>query len=117
MTNSNKNDENDDSEASAEDLDIDIDPGDEPTNADTHFAHTYHTLFGELCPEEVKLMASTLANKAFTHSACFHAATQGDKAHGEEVQDPFAYNVSTSRYTSTSVLNNSTQLNLSLRLS
>ena len=97
-----EDDENNDSEASAEDLDVDIDPSNEPTTTDTHFTHTYHTSFGELCPEEAKLTASTLANKAFIHSVRFHPAAQGNQVpSGEDNSDPFTYNVSTSRYTST----------------
>jgi len=34
---------------------------------DTYFIYTYYTLFGELCPKEVKLIALTLANKAFIY--------------------------------------------------
>ena len=100
-----KDNKNNNNKASVEDLDININLSNKPTTTDTHFTHTYHTSFGELCPKEAKLTALTLANKAFIHLVQSHPAAQGNQVpSGEDNLDPFIYNVSTSRYTSTTFI-------------
>ena len=62
-----KNNKNNDNKTNIEDFNININPSNKPTTMDIHFVHTYYILFSKLCPNKIKLIVLTLANKVFIY--------------------------------------------------